>query len=112
MLRLIYRRRFTSFGVILLRGKNNAAVALAPFLLILLKSGAHGRRDLLAILWVFLKMLPHFQSIHKKNSAHLRGVAFTDPHIAYPEMKNNKKDTTTSQRKNIINISCCMRRGR
>lgn len=36
-------------------------------------------------------------SKQKKTSAHLRFVAFTDPHITYPEMKTQKATTTSKK---------------
>lgn len=80
--------------------KNHAAaVAFAPFLLIFTQIRAHGRRDLLAIFWVFMKTLPHFQS--RKNRALIcvswRVCSRIRIITISPEMKT--KGTTTSNKK-------------
>lgn len=87
-------------------GKDHAVVAaLAPFLLILLKSGAHEqRRDLAVIFEVSKETLPHFFPPQSSSIKVCSGEALVvDPHIAYPETKT--KGTMTSQNK-ITNISC------
>lgn len=95
MLRLIYLHRFTSFGVILWGKKNNhAAVAFAPFLLILLKSGPTDDETFLPFSGSLWNRFLIFKA--EKTSAHLGFVALTDPHITYPDMKT--KGTTTSKK--------------
>lgn len=69
---------------------------------------AHGRRDLLAIFWVFMKSLPHFSKQSKNvRSSGLRGVP-ADPHVANPEMKT--KGTTASRKYHQHIIFWCQHR--
>lgn len=73
---------------------NYAAVAFAPFLLILLKSGPRDDETFLPFSGSLWKRFLIFKA--EKTSTHLRFVASTDPHITYPEMKT--KGTTTSKK--------------
>lgn len=90
-------------------GKDHAvSAALAPFLLISLKSGAHEqRRDLVVIFEVSKETLPHFffqGSSIKTVRVHARRLRILKSHIP----KQNTKGTSTSHPQNVINISYCM----
>lgn len=77
------------------REKNNhAAVAFAPFLLILLKSGPTDDETFLPFSGSLWNRFLIFKA--EKTSAHLGFVALADPHITYPDMKT--KGTTTSKK--------------
>lgn len=79
----------------------HAAVAFAPFLLILLKSGPTDDETFLPFSGSLWK---RFLIFKEEEKSHLRFVAFADPHITYPEMKT--KGTTTSTKK--INTTYCI----
>lgn len=86
MLRLLYLHRFTSFGVILLE-KNHAAVAFAPFLLILLKSGPTDDETFLPFSGSLWKRFLIFKA--EKN---VRSFAFRGAHrSAYRISRNENK---------------------
>lgn len=74
--------------------KNHAAVAFAPFLLILLKSGPTDDETFLPFSGSLLNRFLIFKA--EKTSAHLGFVAFTDPRLARPDMKT--KGTTASKK--------------
>lgn len=90
MLRLICLHRFTSFGVILLgRGGNNvhSAVAFAPFLLILLKSGPTDDETFLPFSGSLWKRFLIFKAEKK-----LRAFVFRGAHrSAYRISRNENK---------------------
>lgn len=76
------------------KNNNHAAVAFAPFLLILLKSGPTDDETFLPFSGSLWNRFLIFKA--EKTSAHLGFVALADPHITYPDMKT--KGTTTSKK--------------
>lgn len=104
---------FTPFGVILSDLKNNdnsnksCCCCICHFPSHFTQIRAHGRRDLLAIFWVFMKLLPHFQS--RKNRPLARLSWRSQIRISrIPACKQKARPLP----KNVINISCCMLRRR
>lgn len=106
MLRLIYLHRFTSFGVILW-GRKSCCCCICSFPSHFTQIRAHGRRDLLAIFWVFMKTLPHFQSTKTRP---LICVSLR-PRIRISHIPRRQQKARPLP-KNVINISYCMQHRR
>ena len=71
--------------------KNSCRCSTGPFPSHFAQIRAHGRRDLLAILWVFMKSLPHFQSRKNVRSFGFRGVHRSAYHILRYENKRHDR---------------------
>lgn len=99
MLRLLYLHRFTSFGVILCVGGIMLLLHLLLSFSFYSNPGPRTTRPSGHSL-VLCENASSFSKQGEKTSAHLRLVAFTDPHTTYPEMKT--KGTTTSKKCHII----------
>lgn len=88
MLRLVYLHRFTSFGVIL-RENFHAAVAFAPFLLILVKSGPTDDETFLPFSGSLWKRFLIFKAEKNVRSFAFRGVYGSAYHISRNENKRH-----------------------
>lgn len=88
-------------------GKKSCCCCICSFPSHFTQIRAHRRRDLLAIFWVFMKTLPHFQSAKK------RPLICVSWRLLIRISHNPKwKQKARPLPKNVINISYCMQHRR